>query len=210
MSLFQKLSNRRLIILPIITLELYFVAWFIDTSRALNKAGGKINNILLCFAIPEIFIFWPNISMFFLNFLTLFFKKTMLNVFSSSFATHPNYANFLNYAFYSFPFILCFYFLYKYTQTYVELVKKTNNRTTFKYYFAIALLPLMFSICTIVMAEWYGYNFAKEAISSNYNLSKISINYSVLSIKIIYAVILYIVNLTRMMIFQKGFNEYAD
>lgn len=201
MAAFTKLSLRRMTIMPIITLGLYFWAWLLDTRSELNEAGGKIiPSFWLSFVAVRV---WPLRSEFrFLQqspvdiyLVCLFGGLVILSVAAPC------------------------YFWFKYVQAYVKIVKKSSAREDFVYYFAIALLPHIISSSLVFM--WLLLLIPRSAnLIYDFLLA-----WSTLPIILggqfkagifewsIFAgicVLIYLLNLGRMLIFQKGFNEYKE
>lgn len=171
MATFTKLSLRNMVVLPIITLGVYFLGWIWATKDELNKAGGRIPSMFLIFVLPVLlsiaglFILAICAPAYIDGYLTLFIMIILS--------------------------LLPLYFWWRYTQAYVTLVKKSLRPADFWYYFfAVALLPVIGSCILWLLIPMYNLILSWQ--------SGISF------------LVGYILWFLRMLIFQKGFNEYQD
>ncbi len=177
MATFTKLSLRNMIIMPIITLQLYFPVWLWISKDELNSAGGRIPRMFLIFVLPALLLL---VGLFILVICAPAYAAMLdprINIYSKLVIMIT--AN-----------LLALFFWWRYTQAYVTLVKKSIRSADFWYYFAVALLPAIGSYIFWWLLPMHNLTLGWQS----------GVNF----------LVSYILYFSRMLIFQKGFNEYKE
>ncbi len=190
MATFTKLSLRRMVFMPIITLGLYFLDWLENTGNQLNKAGGSVPSSFIFLILPAVgaFILMPVYS--------LGKEQLLIGCFKN---------------FYFMAEVgLSFYFWFRYTQAYVRVVKKSVSYRNFSYYFFMAILP---RLLLIAWPYFFVTSFPVLLVKlgwTDWLRNLLGHKYLFWLMDFITLLFCYVINLMRMLIFQKGFNEYKE